>query len=328
MPIDLSWSGARLLATAVVLLSACAPTVSPSVTLEGHISPSRVASSVFVTLGTQGGPLPSAGRSQPANLLILSDQAILIDVGDGAAEQLAKAGVPLGDVRTVFLSHLHFDHTGGLYGFLGMRLQGMNPGTVTIYGPRGTKALVDGLLAAMQPSFAVIRRPETEIQVVEITDGSRVVIGDVTVLAARNSHYSASGQDPQTTESLSFRFDLPDRSIAYTGDTGPSENVERLALNVDLLVSEAMDVEAALAEIRAARPDIPDMAFLAMRRHFEQEHLTGEQAGLLAQHANARRLVITHMGGTVGGPEAEALRAAASTNFEGDISVASDLDRF
>ena len=54
--------------------------------------------------------------------------------------------------------------------------------------------------------------------------------------AASNSHYTFSPGSAEVAKfvSLSFRFDAPDRSIVYTGDTGPSENVERLARNADL----------------------------------------------------------------------------------------------
>jgi ribonuclease BN (tRNA processing enzyme) len=109
--------------------------------------------SVWVELGTQSGPIPSGVRSEPAHLLLWHDQTILIDAGDGASEQLAKAHIPLGAIRTVFLSHLHFDHTGGLFALLGLRYQGSGPGcgAVTVYGPPGTKRLVDGLRAAIQP---------------------------------------------------------------------------------------------------------------------------------------------------------------------------------
>jgi hypothetical protein len=42
----------------------------------------------WITLGTQSGPTPRATKSQPANLLHYADQYILVDAGDGAAEQL------------------------------------------------------------------------------------------------------------------------------------------------------------------------------------------------------------------------------------------------
>jgi ribonuclease BN (tRNA processing enzyme) len=73
----------------------------------------------FITLGTHGGPLPNAKRSEPANALVVDRAVYLVDAGDGAADQLAKAGLSLQALRAVFISHLHFDHTGGLFAVLG-----------------------------------------------------------------------------------------------------------------------------------------------------------------------------------------------------------------
>lgn len=60
------------------------------------------ANGKWMTLGTMGGPIANAQRSQPANVLLTASGAVLVDVGDGAAEQLAKAGVPLPRVRISF----------------------------------------------------------------------------------------------------------------------------------------------------------------------------------------------------------------------------------
>lgn len=81
------------------------------------------AVSRFVTLGTNAGPDIGSRRAQPANYLQYGDMILLVDAGDGAAEQLGKAGVRFGDVDAVLISHLHFDHIGGLFGFLGRRYQ-------------------------------------------------------------------------------------------------------------------------------------------------------------------------------------------------------------
>ena len=83
----------RNLARATVLSLAC-------VILVSLCGPARAAPdrSVWVELGTNSGPIPSATRSEPAHLLLWRDQMILIDVGDGAAEQLAKAHANINDL--------------------------------------------------------------------------------------------------------------------------------------------------------------------------------------------------------------------------------------
>lgn len=44
-------------------------------------------------------------------------------------------------------------------------------------------------------------------------------------------------EDAKGFVSLSYRFDLPHGSIAFTGDTGPSDAVDKLAKGVDLLMN-------------------------------------------------------------------------------------------
>jgi ribonuclease BN (tRNA processing enzyme) len=289
-------------------------------------------SMMFTTLGTMGGPVADLRRSQPANLLHNDKQAVLIDSGDGTAEQLAKAGVELKTVRTVILSHLHIDHTGGLYALIAMRYQQHIPGQLLIYGPSGTKQTVDGLLAAQKPlsDLSVAENPRIEdlpastVKVVEITDGSTFSIGSVKVTGATNSHYGS--ENTKRYQSLSFRFDTPDRSIVYTGDTGPSSNVQRLARGADLLVSEIIDPDAELAKLKATRSDIPFYAGRFLKKHFEDEHLTADQAGLLAQRSGARELVLTH--NALDDAGVNKARRTIASHFKGPIVFADDLDNY
>lgn len=332
----------RLIKTALVSLgclafaAACGPARNhaaagggPDATAAAAIPAGR--QSVWIELGTQSGPIPTGTRSEPAHLLIAGGQPILIDAGDGAAEQLAKAHVALTDVRTVFISHLHFDHTGGLFAIMGLRYQAGSPNTppLTIYGPPGTKALAASLRAAIQPASALTPTPVPDYNVIELNDGSKVSLGGVTVTAAANSHYVLwNGAGPKPV-SLSYRFDMPDRSIVYTGDTGPSANVERLAHGADLLVSEIMDADTALAAIKRNRPDIPAFAFPFVRRHFDKEHLSADQVGLLAERAGVHALVLTHFGGATGRQDQiDRLTRQIARRFHGPIRFANDLDRF
>ncbi len=72
------------------------------------------ARATWTTLGTNSGPIPRKDRSEPANLLRYGDQAILVDAGDGASVQLAKAGVPLAGLHALVISHLHWAVIGRL----------------------------------------------------------------------------------------------------------------------------------------------------------------------------------------------------------------------
>ena len=267
-------------------------------------TPGIPVASHWVTLGTQGGPIVDPERSQPANALQVGDATYLVDVGDGAAEQLAKARIPLASVRAIVLSHLHFDHTAGLFGVLGLRWQTNIDAPLTIYGPPGTKTLVTSLIAAMQPTIvsgygmpgAPARSAGAGIDVIEIRDGARFALGLAQVRAAKNSHYSfpAGSADDRAFESLALRFDLPDRSIVYTGDTGPSAAVEKLAEGADLLVCEMIDVDRTMAEVSRTAPNTDPRARAAIESHLRAHHLAPEDVGKLAEAARVKAVVITH----------------------------------
>lgn len=293
----------------------------------------------WITLGTRGGPMPSATRSQPANLLLEGTRAYLIDVGDGAAGQLARVGVAPNDLDAVFISHLHFDHTAGLAGILGLRWQTNAPNRLKIYGPPGTAEMVEGLLASMVPGttagYGVPGSPEadvrTQYEVVEVRDGAAFVLDGMTVRMRSNTHYSfAPGSDLASRfESLSFRFDLARRSIVYTGDTGPSRAVEELAQGADLLVAEMMDVEFTIANVRLNSPDLDPRAAAGMERHLRDHHLLPADVGRLAARAGVKGVVVTHfVGEEVNTPRHFAYLREIAEHFDGPVVIADDLNGF
>jgi len=290
----------------------------------------------FITLGTIGGPMGEPSRSQPANALINGKDIYLVDAGDGTAGQMAKAGLPLRGVQGIFLSHLHFDHTAGVLGVLGLRMQLNLSQPLHIYGPPGTQAFIDGLLAGMAPAMAAAygfpgQTWTTNVQVTELVQGSKVQLDNMAVTVAENTHFSYPAESPEADsfKSLSFRFNLPDRSIVYTGDTGPSEALVALANGADLLVSEMFDVEEAMARVRENSPNMPPAALVPIRRHFTEHHISPQQVGEMAAAAGVSAVVITHMVPSISTPEQEEFYIGEIHKYyEGEVLIADDLDRF
>ncbi len=292
----------------------------------------------WVTLGTNGGPVSNADRAEPANVLLIGPDAYLVDVGDGAVGQLAKARISVAQVRAVFISHLHFDHIGGLSALIGLRNQMSLPGVLTVYGPRGTKALVDGLVAATIPSAGAgygfqdmpFKAPSSEVRVVELDDRASVEEGPMTVTARKNTHYSfAPGSElDEQYQSLSFRFDAPGRSIAYTGDTGPSQAVEELAGGADLLVAEMIDMSKMFTPAQNNR-FAGNTTGQDMPRHLREHHIDPDQVGEMAARAGVGSLVVTHLV-ALGATTADLLHynALIGKHYSGPVMIANDLDVF
>lgn len=289
----------------------------------------------WTTLGTAGGPVPTRDRSEPANLLDAGSQSILVDTGDGTVTQLARIGRDLSNVHAVFLSHLHWDHVGGLSAVIGLRWMNTFPGNLTIYGPPGTQKVVDGIVASLGPparigfgTGAKSADPAANLHVVEMKDGDTVSLADgLVVRSATNTHFDA-GLDSGTL-SLSYRFDLGKRSLTYSGDTGPSDKLAVFAKGSDMLVSEVIALAPLFDDIIAHRPDMPPAIRAQMRQHLATHHMDAADVGRTAADANVGRVVLTHF--AVPGPLRSSepyLRAGVGQHYSGPVDLASDLASF
>lgn len=289
----------------------------------------------IVTLGTMAGPMANPLRGQPATLLQWPDGMLLVDAGDGVVDQLAKAGIDPVPLKNIIITHIHADHVGGLFALLTRRYQLMDP-PITVYGPPGTRAMVDGLVAAMAPlrltspalPGAPLRDPADSVKVVEIADGADLMIEGVRVQAIANTHYLSGAQapDPALAQSLSLRLALPGRSVVITGDTGPSERLVALTRGADVLVSSILDLDAAVATIKASRPDAPPAFFDTARAHFAQHHLSPGAAGQLAEAAGVKQVVFTHIGITP--QRMAAAKAELARTWSGPAVFAEDLGAY
>src|SRR5262249_4074628 len=118
----------------------------------------------LITLGTSGGPPPRARRAQSSNLLTVNGTHYVIDAGDGVARRIAKAGINVRNIGTIFITHHHDDHTAGLGTLMSVAWDNQRAKPINAYGPPGTEALVK---AAVQ-YFSI----SAEIR---IADGGRTV---------------------------------------------------------------------------------------------------------------------------------------------------------
>lgn len=98
-----------------------------------------------VTLGTAGGPRfwKDSDRYGISTAVVVSDGFYLVDCGHGVGRQIERAGLSLKDLKGVFVTHLHSDHTVDLntLGLFGLYELGDRVGRpIPIFGPgdRGT----------------------------------------------------------------------------------------------------------------------------------------------------------------------------------------------
>jgi ribonuclease BN (tRNA processing enzyme) len=297
----------------------------------------------FVTLGTAGGPVIRTKRSEPANAFVVDGAAYLFDVGDGVQRQLAAAGLPLAQVRAVFISHHHMDHNAGLGPLLMSHWLFDPKPALPVIGPPGTQAMVHGLalanVATANAPVTIGGPPSPSIESTATATDLPAVLGapteiyrddKVRVLAISVDHFHlppGTAGDP-APRAYAFRIETPGRVVVYSGDTGPSANLVRLAKGADLLVCEVIDlgrVEAALGR----RPGMTADALAAFMAHMRQDHLTPEAIGALARDAGVKAVVLTHLSpGEDGETDMSGYTRGIAPAFTGPVMVAKDLDRF
>lgn len=299
----------------------------------------------ILLLGTAGGPPLRLDRSEPATLLTVDGRPYLIDCGIGTMRRMLRAGVKSEQVRTIFFTHLHADHDLGLADvmandFFRQSVAG-RPERINIYGPPQTKELVDAAFHFITVGFRPFENLPPPVKgsyrspfVAHEFDRDGVIFQDdkIRVTAAENSHYAL--MPPQKRgqfKSFSYRIETPHGVIVFTGDTGPSEAVERLARGADVLVAEAnsrnpQDVEKVTASM-AARNHWPPAQAKAFRAHFQVEHLDTYGIGHLAAKARVKAVLLYHYV-----PASKADQAAYVTGvrsrFSGPVFAPDDLDRY
>ena len=209
---------------------------------------------------------------------------------------------------------------------------------MNIYGPPGTSKIIDHLIAACDIPQATgygvpgqtLPHPRDFIVSRDIRPGDILYIDDIRISCCENTHYRPEKQFGQDGPiSLSYRFDASDRSMVFTGDTGPCHALEEFAKNADLLVGEIFDTELVTNRLRATNPDMSDHALLQMRQHFEEHHLTPEDLGKLASRAGVKKLVAVHIPFiTKSAAEDAKYVKRISSKFSGSISISEDLNKY
>lgn len=290
----------------------------------------------ILLLGTQGGPVLSQRRSQPATLLVLDGRPYLIDCGIGTIGRMLEAGVQSETIGTIFFTHLHPDHALGLADVLANDFRTVDfsePGTkqrFDVYGPPQTSALVRaaydyikipyGIFAA-EPLGARTLIDPFKAHVID-HDGLAYKDDKVRVTAAENTHYQLfPAKYHAAMQSYSYRFDTPYGAVVFTGDTGPSSRVEALAKDADVLISEVEDLDTTQHAGSWPTAKSGDM----MAEHMQKEHLPMQAVGELASKAHVKAVILYHI---IGGENGMQFVAGVKQYYSGPVFAGEDLARY
>jgi ribonuclease Z len=260
-----------------------------------------------VFLGTSA-MVPTKERNHPSTLILYKNEGILLDCGEGTQRQLKFAKIKPTKITKILISHWHGDHVFGLPGLIQTLGADEYDGILRIYGPKGTKKMLDNVLNAF------ILTSKVEIEVHEVEFGKFF----------ENDHYQLKAFPLRhTAKTIGFRFEekevrkmsaslikkfnvphgplvgklqdgqnikvdgkviKPDdvstikkgRIIGFISDTGMDNHSLKIAKDADLLISEATFTDEHEEKARLFK------------------HLTAKQAALIASNSKVKKLVLTH----------------------------------
>jgi ribonuclease BN (tRNA processing enzyme) len=251
--------------------------------------PTTASKTRLILLGTGGGPRPRKNVCASAQVILVNDLAYVIDCGNGVANQLARAGVPLTSLRHVFITHHHSDHNADYGNLLLLAWEAGLEHIVNTWGPPPLKQMtqlfleMNALDIEARISYEGRVPLEPLIHAHEITEGGKVAEDEnVTISCALVDH-------PPMKHAFAFRFDSADRSIVISGDTRPCDALVTLAKGADVLVHEAL-YPPAIDRIAASVTNAK-----RLKESIINHHTSAEDAGRIAKAAGVKTLVLSHL---------------------------------
>ncbi|MDY3127328.1 MAG: MBL fold metallo-hydrolase [Corynebacterium sp.] len=235
------------------------------------------------------GSVPAVGNPASGYLVTFDNApSIVMDLGSGTLSALQELQDPC-EAHLIF-SHLHADHCSDFPSLLVWRR----------FHPEQPARSRNFLMGPKDAPIHLGRMSADEItKVDDFADtfafspwvhGEKQLIDDVYVTPYTATH-------PIEAYALRMEHINSGKTLCYTGDSAYTENLVEAARGVDVLFAEA-------AWGPAEEPSLPDM------------HMTGFEAGRLAQRAGAKKLVLVHIQPW---GDKEATLTAAQSEFSGEV---------
>jgi ribonuclease BN (tRNA processing enzyme) len=186
----------------------------------------------FIVLGS-GTTVPHPKRSSSAYWLETAGGTLLLDCSASAIHRITQEGLDWANLDSIWISHFHMDHVGGLAPFLaGTRHAPQmkeREKPLRIFGGPGLRRLLDNFNSAN--NYKLFEQP-FRLEVIETVEPDRFEI--------LPGVEAVTFSTPHTDESRAIRLeDAGGQVMVYTADTGFTLELGDFAKGADLLVIEA-----------------------------------------------------------------------------------------
>ena len=273
----------------------------------------------LVLLGT-GSPFADPAKSGPSLAIVVNNTSYIVDAGPGLVRRAAQAkelGFPSLDaaqLKTLFITHLHSDHTIGLADIILTPAVLDRNAPITIYGPTGIKKMTADLMRAYKEDIAIringLEKGDAiayQVNTNEIKEGEIYKDSNLTVTAFKVKH-------GQWENAFGFVFQTKDKKIVVSGDCTYSENLIKYAKDCDILVHEVYS-DAGLKKRTQRWQD-----------YHSTFHTSTFQLADIANQVKPKLLVLNHQ--LTFGTTLQSLLDEVQSKYKGVVVNGSDLDVF
>ncbi len=184
---------------------------------------------------------PCADRGGSSFLYDWGDARWLCDCGEPTARNLKAAGVSLASIDEILISHLHFDHIGGLFMFVQSCWVEQRKRPLTIRLPAHGIGAVREML---RQGFIFDELFPFRLNWRAWEEGSTVELGNVRVAVHRTTHLDGllqrfPGRMPTGAVAYGFTLEDGEKRVVHSADLGrPEDLATTLRQPADLLLCE------------------------------------------------------------------------------------------
>lgn len=237
-------------------------------------------------LGT-GDAFASHGRFQSGYIIDGPGYRILMEVGPTSLCAMKRMDFKPADIDMVLISHLHGDHFGGMpFLLLDYLYESPRRKPLTIVGPPHLEERTWRLFRTMFPGTKPdLQRLLSKLKFAVVEPGSNVKIGPVRIRAMRTPHMKRDF-------SLAYRIEMGGKSLAFSGDSGWTEELLPFVAGADLFLCECTYFESTQLDFHMNYPQLD-----ANRARFDVGRMILTHVGReVLEHNDEVKLEMAHDG--------------------------------
>jgi ribonuclease Z len=191
-------------------------------------------------LGSSSG-MPSPTRFCSSLFFQTHRLNFLLDCGEGTSFSLLRNRIDPLLIDSIFISHAHVDHLGGLFLLIQMMHLLHRTNRLDVYLP---EEAIPGVRQFLYTCYLFPEKLNFELSLLPITPGFEFEAQDVSLKAHPNPHLTANETAIEELnldnrmQSFSFILGLPGKKIVYSGDIRSARDLAEIAAGADILITE------------------------------------------------------------------------------------------